>query len=90
MAADGVGDSKLYRAVQRHGFEVAEHVAPKLCLGLQELCSAAGGGGGRRCDGWSGLALGHAICFAGIVLNSGRKHLTIPLLKQLIMDSMRL
>ena len=60
MAADGVGDSELDGALQRHGFEVAEHVAPKLCLGLQELC--AGGRRRRRCEGRCGLlVLSHAI-----------------------------
>jgi hypothetical protein len=39
-AVDGVRDPKLDRALQRHGFEVAEGVAPKLCLGLQELSRA--------------------------------------------------
>jgi len=38
-AVDGVGDPKLDRTLQRHGFEVAESVAPQLCLGLQELFS---------------------------------------------------
>lgn len=44
VAAHGVGDSELDRAVQRHGFEVAVPVAQELCLGLQEL----GAGGSRR------------------------------------------
>lgn len=64
MAADGVGDSELDGALQRHGFEVAEHVAPKLCLGLQELC--AGGRRRRRrrrrCEGRCGLlVLSHGL-----------------------------
>jgi len=37
---DGVGDPELDSALQRHGFEVAEGMAPKLCLGLQELSHA--------------------------------------------------
>ena len=38
-SVDGVGDPKFDRTLQRHGFEVAESVAPQLCLGLQELFS---------------------------------------------------
>ena len=67
MAADDVGDSELDGALQRHGFEVAEHVAPKLCLGLQELCA---GGGRRRCESWCGLVLGHATCSDKLACNS--------------------
>jgi hypothetical protein len=68
MAADGVGDSELDGALQRHGFEEAEHVAPKLCLGLQELCT---GGRRRRCEGRCGLVLGHAICSDELACSGG-------------------
>jgi hypothetical protein len=40
---DGGGDTELDCALQRHGFEVAEGVAPKLRLSLQKLSSCQGG-----------------------------------------------
>jgi hypothetical protein len=53
---DGGRDPKLDHAVQRHGFEVGEGVAPELCLSLQELSAAGGSHHGRH-----GMVLSHAM-----------------------------
>ena len=45
-------------------------MAPKLCLGLQELC-AGGGGRRRRCEGRCGSVLGHAICSDELACSGG-------------------
>jgi hypothetical protein len=54
---DGAGDPKLDHTLRRHGFEVGEGVAPKLCLGLQEFR----GGGGGSYHGMRRVVLSHAL-----------------------------